>query len=95
MNENIKVNGAAITSMILGIISCVNVLLGFIAPTFFLIAFPISIIGLCFASKAKKEECLCGQRMAGFVTSLIALCFSGFIIFILVLALFVGISILF
>lgn len=95
MNENIKANGTAITSMVLGIISCANILLGFIAPTFFLISFPISIIGLCFASKAKKEKCLCGQRMAGFVTSLIALCFSGFIIFILVLALFVGVSIVF
>lgn len=95
MNENIKVNGTAITSMVLGIISCVNVLLGFIDLTFFLIAFPISIIGLCFANKAKKEECLCGQRMAGFVTSLIALCFSGFIILILVLVLLVGISLAF
>lgn len=95
MNENIKVNGAAITSMVLGIISCANVLLGFIFPTFFLISFPISIIGLCFANKAKKEECLCGQRTAGFVTSLIALCFSGFIILILVLVLFLGISIVF
>lgn len=95
MNENIKVNGAAITSMVLGIISCVNILLGFISPTFFLIAFPISIIGLCFSNKAKKEGCLCGQRMTGFVTSLIALCFSGFIILILVFVLFLGISIVF
>lgn len=95
MEENIKVNGSAIASMVLGIISCVNILLGFIAPTFFLIAFPISIIGLCFANKAKKTQDSSGQRMAGFVTSLIALCFSGFIVLILVLVLFVGISVAF
>lgn len=95
MEENIKVSGFATVSMVLGIISCVNILLGFIAPTFFLVAFPISIVGLCFANKAKKAQDLNGQRTAGFVTSLIAFCFSGFIILILILVLFVGISIAF
>lgn len=93
MNENIKVNGYAIASMIIGIISCVDILLGFIAPTFFLLAFPLSIVGLCLANKAKKFGDVSGQRTAGFVTSVVALCFSGFIVLLLIFALLVGISI--
>lgn len=64
----------ASTSMILGIVALGITVFKFYWPS--LIAFICSIIGLVYASKAKQEGCLNGDRTAGFVCSLIALILS-------------------
>lgn len=83
----------AISSMVSGIVSLSFCLLGLVFGWLYLLAFVISIVGLVQSNKAKKEECLCGQRSAGFVCSLIALILSSIFVFIILLVLVIGISI--
>ena len=82
----------AITSMTSGIVSLGFCLLGLIHGAIYILAFIISIVGLVFANKAKKEECMNGQRTAGFVCSLIALILSSIFVFIVLLVLMIGIK---
>lgn len=61
----------ASTAMILGIVALGITVFKFYWPS--LIAFVCSILGLVYASKAKREGCMNSDRTAGFVCSLIAL----------------------
>lgn len=84
----------ATTSMILGICSCVGTLVGFAMGIFIILSFIVSIVGICFSSKAKQLGCCNGQQKAGFVTSIIALCITGIFMLFLVLALIFAVKLM-
>lgn len=77
-NDNkIPGKGAAITSMVLGIISVVLWFFGYSA----LVSVVLGIVGLILAGNAKKAGFVGGMQTAGFVLSLIGL-IGGAIFFV-------------
>ncbi len=75
MNENQSGHGAAVGSLVCGIVSCVCLFLGPGA----LASFILGIIGVVLASSSKKAGFQGGLRTAGLVLSIIGLIFGGIV----------------
>ena len=73
-NTNVPGKGAAIASLVLGIIGVVLWFFGYSA----IVSVLLGIIGLVLASSSKKDGFVGGVRTAGFVLSLISLIGGAF-----------------
>lgn len=76
----------AVASMVLGIVAVVFWFFRFTS----LLSVILGIIGLSLASSAKKEGYYGGERMAGFILSLLGVIFGGFIFFVLFIVLLIA-----
>ena len=76
-NQNVPGKGAAVASLVLGIIAVVLWFFGYTS----IVSVILGIVGLVCAGNAKKAGFMGGLRTAGFVLSLIGL-FGGGIAFV-------------
>ena len=72
-NQNVPGKGAAVASLVLGIIAVVLWFFGYTS----IVSVILGIVGLVCAGNAKKAGFMCGLRTAGFVLSLIGLIGGG------------------
>ena len=72
-NQNVPGKGAAVASLVLGIIAVVLWVFGYTA----IVSVILGIVGLVCAGNAKKAGFMGGLRTAGFVLSLIGLIGGG------------------
>ena len=77
-------NGAAVASLVLGIISI------FASSCYGIVGLIVSIVGLIFAGVAKKKQGGNGMRVGGLVTSLIGLVISLIVIALIVIAFWIS-----
>ena len=72
-NQNVPGKGAAVASLVLGIIAVVLWFFGYTS----IVSVILGIVGLVCAGNAKKAGFMAGLRTAGFVLSLIGLIGGG------------------